>query len=613
MNDIDICKIEVCWGDIERCGCNSLLCLSRKEASVQTGNVIVYSKTFDFDTFDIKLEETIRKTSLFRKERIVRGALVFSEGQCSPWFTMSFCSAVSALRWLSEARCQKRENEILDRDKQVIEATERISFLQVENSQLQTTIETLQKQIEKLTLQHKSRETRIAFDSVIHDISKFSDNTTVCNSSKTQCSQTTEDGIVLSEEQMGAIYRMENSMDNLFITGKAGTGKSIVLRHFVNTTKKNVAVLAPTGIAAINVKGVTIHSFFGLDTTVLDVKEITASPQQKEKLKTVSTIIIDEISMVRVDVFDAIDVILRQTHNNHLPFGGCQMIVFGDLYQLPPVVGREASVRSFLLSRYSSIFFFGAPSYQQNPFATINLTQVYRQTNPLFIELLNRIRVGDVDTTVLRELNRRCMPIPNKEKILYLTEKNENADKINKERMTQLPGQEFTYRAVITGDFGKASQYPTDEFLNLKVGAQVMMLRNDPNKQWFNGTVGVVAALTSESIKVTIMNNTYSVDRETWTKYDYEFNEDQQKLIKKEVGQFNQFPVRLAYAITIHKSQGKTYDSIILKYDSKAFAAGQTYVALSRCKTYEGLYLEKPLTLEDIKVNREVADFMSSF
>lgn len=627
MDNNIVLNIPIRWYNKNNNLTDCIMHISHTIISVSFNNSLVFSSSYDVNFIGIEFEEQVAKTSLFSKEKIIRGCFVISENKHSPWFVVSFLNAIRIKDFISDfqqetlrAKIENQNKQLEDlnakiekQNKNAKEAFNHIQTLETKNAQLEATVLSLKKQNEKLSdirnKQSSLSKADIAFNSVLHDISKFSDNMVVSNNNPAL--ETTAEGITLSKEQTAAINAMESSSDNFFVTGKAGTGKSVVLRHFVNTTKKNVAVLAPTGIAALNVKGATIHSFFGLKNEVINVDEIEVSDKKKESLKNVDTIIIDEISMVRVDVFDAIDVILKQVHENSLPFGGCQIIVFGDLYQLPPIVEKDTSVHEFLLSRYSSFFFFGTKLFKTNPFRIINLTQVFRQNNPMFIDLLNRIRIGDVNEYVLKEINKRCLPAPQKESILYLTEKNASADKINKEQMQKLPGEQFTYRATIIGNFGKPSQYPTDEFLRLKVGAQVMMLRNEPNKLWVNGTIGIIAALNPNSIAVTIKGTTHTIDKETWKKYEYEFDSKENKLIKVEVGQFNQFPVKPAYAITIHKSQGKTYDKVILKYDGNAFAAGQTYVALSRCSSYEGLYLEKPLTLEDIKVNQEIVNFMS--
>ena len=425
------------------------------------------------------------------------------------------------------------------------------------------------------------------------------------------------EGINLSQEQSNVVDLLENSNDSFFVTGKAGTGKSVVLRYFVANTKKNVVVLAPTGIAALNVKGQTIHSFFGMETAVQNPYDSISlhknlSLKRIAIMKSLDAIVIDEISMVRADVLDMIDAKMKVARENGQPFGGCQMIFFGDLFQLPPVDEKDKKSQAYIHDTYHTIFFFGAPACRVKPPRIIELTNVFRQNDQEFIDALNAFRIGNANEKHIDNINMRVGESKPSSGIITLVATNAVANRINQENLAKLTLPEFEYFGEITGNFPVAD-YPTDLIMKLRVGAQIMMLKNDPNKNWVNGTLGIVSYLSNELIKIKIHNREYSIDKETWSRYEYDYDPVQQKLQKKEVGSFKQFPIRLAYAITIHKSQGQTYDAAIVDYsEARAFTAGQTYVALSRCKTLERLYLTDPIQPSDIKVNQEVLDYMNN-
>lgn len=422
----------------------------------------------------------------------------------------------------------------------------------------------------------------------------------------------------LDPEQSAIFKLLETTSDNYFITGKAGTGKSFLLRHFVSNTKKNLAVIAPTGIAAINVEGETIHRFFGLDIAVQmpedrDAVSKNMSQERLRILRSLDCLIIDEISMVRVDVMCMIDAKLRYARKQpKLPFGGCQIVVFGDLYQLPPVTDRNnPNVLEYLMATYHTIFFFGAPAVTQKPFVVKELSTIHRQTDRMFIDILNQIRVGKDYEHCLSDLNAAVGRKVDDERCLSLVPTNKAAAKINAARLEAIPCEETLYEGDIYGDFSKEDM-PTEYYLRLKPGAKVMMLRNDQEKRWVNGTIAIIDHLTNDQIFVRINGIVYSVDRAVWDKHKYVWDKDKHRLTKQKVGYFQQFPVKLAYAITIHKSQGQTYDTAIVDYsEGGAFAAGQTYVALSRCKSFDKLSLTIPLTPEDIHVSQEVIAFMN--
>lgn len=432
----------------------------------------------------------------------------------------------------------------------------------------------------------------------------------------------TVDGIELSQEQAQAYRLAEGTNLNLYVTGKAGTGKSVVLRYFRKHTNKRVAVLAPTGVAAINVDGQTIHSFFHLKPELLvdfDVSQIKGFDKLADKIRFFNTIVIDEISMVRADVLDAIDVILRKVHKNEgVPFGGCQMIFFGDLYQLPPVVTNKD--RKLFASKYETSFFFGSKSVNYNTFNLIELTQVFRQKDGAFIETLNMIREGEASEETLRLLNNRVNVEMPKEHCIILTLIRSTARKINADNLQKLPGPSQIYEAEIQGDFFAREEQdddhepPVERNLELRVGAKIIMMVNDKERRWVNGTMGTIEELHPNEIKVRIKDRTYSINKYTWSKYRYEYNRVSKQLIQYEIASFTQYPIALAYAITIHKSQGQTYDRVKIDFaDRNAFAEGQTYVALSRCKSLDGLYLMKDIERKDIIVSQEVKRWMNEF
>lgn len=429
--------------------------------------------------------------------------------------------------------------------------------------------------------------------------------------------------IILGEEQKRVYDFMSQTEENLFITGKAGTGKSVLLQYFVRHTNKQVAVVAPTGVAALNIGGQTIHSFFGLKLGIQNTDDISLvrdmGNKKREILKTIDILIIDEVSMVSADVMDMIDAKLKYARESYEPFGGCQIILFGDLYQLPPVVTAGAGFR-FLEDKYRTIYFFGAQEIRKHPFRRIELQEIFRQIDdPEFVEILNKIRIGDVDNKVLEDINFCCVRIPKDEQYVTLTGNNASADRINREKLNSLQTKEYTYIGEVKGDI-KQSDMPTALELKLKVGAHVMMLKNDhtdntsTNKKekarWVNGTLGIVSELSEQLIKVEINGVKHVIEKETWEKYQYMYDSSTKTLVKEVVATFRQYPLRLAYAITIHKSQGQTYETVKIDLSQGAFANGQVYVALSRCRNMKSLYLTVPLKLQDIRVSQEVKSYM---
>ena len=430
--------------------------------------------------------------------------------------------------------------------------------------------------------------------------------------------------VELSDEQQRVYNIMESTYDNMFITGKAGTGKSVLLQYFVHHTAKEVAVVAPTGVAALNVGGQTINSFFKIDLGVQnpkDEKKVTdfGGNQRKKLMKELDTLVIDEVSMVRADLMDMIDAKLKIARNNKEPFGGCQLIVFGDLYQLPPVVSDNQVLR-YLKDKYGTIYFFGAPVIQSHPFRIIELQHVFRQKDAEFIEILNSIRLGKVSSELLADINNRCVRPPENKQYITLTGRNMIADRINQRNLNLLNSQLYSYDGTLQGDI-KQSGLPTDMNLGLKVGAQVMMIKNDRTHdpetgdshpmRWVNGSLGTVSSLTSSEVEVKIGERRYKVNQEIWEKAKYDYDNQTKQLEKTVVARFMQYPIKLAYAVTIHKSQGQTYDAVKIDLSSGAFATGQTYVALSRCRSMSMLYLTTPLRPRDIMVSPEVVKYMA--
>lgn len=416
--------------------------------------------------------------------------------------------------------------------------------------------------------------------------------------------------ITLSEEQLKVYEALENHNLSLFLTGRAGTGKSQLIKYFINHTKKNVVLLAPTGIAAINIGGQTINRFFRIfESGVYDPDTILKDFEEdhydlRKAVKKLDTIIIDEISMVRVDMFYTIDRMCQTFRGNDSPFGGIQIILVGDLYQLPPVINDD-SIKKYLINTYGNIYFFNSPNITK-VMRAYQLKTIYRQSDDQFKTLLNNVREGTNLIPTIDLLNKRVIPYTGIENIILISARNAEADNYNAEHLAKINSPMQTYTATIHGDM---QAYPTDVILRLKVGAQVMMLTNDVDGRWVNGTLATISSLKNK-VEVEIQGNKYELTPFTWKSSTYELNADN-KMESKISGSFTQYPIKLAWAITIHKSQGQTYDKCKIKI-KHAFAHGQTYVALSRCRSFDTMYLDNKLSLRDVIIDPAVKQFMQN-
>jgi len=426
--------------------------------------------------------------------------------------------------------------------------------------------------------------------------------------------------IDFNPEFQRALTLMEDSARNIFITGRAGTGKSTLLNYFRDNTSKKVVILAPTGVAAVNVAGQTIHSFFHFKPNVTPTSIKKKKSEGKEKAtiyKKLETIVIDEVSMVRADLLDCVDKFLR-LNGPHAKqsFGGVQMIFIGDLYQLPPVI--SGAERGIFRSHYASPYFFSAKVFPQLELEFIELEKVYRQKDNEFVRLLNTIRNRTATDNDLTFFNRRCDPsfsASADDFYLSLTSTNDLADGINEQRLSELPGKMWKAEGDIIGDFGK-EYLPTAVELKLKKGAQIMLLNNDSYGQWINGTIGKVKKFEKddddEDVIVAELDNGETARISPYTWKIYKFFLKNEELRSEEVGSFRQYPVRLAFAVTIHKSQGKTFEKVVIDVGRGTFAHGQMYVALSRCTTLEGIVLKQPLKKSHILMDWQVVKFLTS-
>ena len=413
----------------------------------------------------------------------------------------------------------------------------------------------------------------------------------------------------LSDEQQRVFDLIENTREHLFVTGRAGTGKSTLLNHLSWNTDKQIVICAPTGVAALNVGGQTIHSLFRLPIGVIADSDLDQPPELRKLLNTIDTLVIDEISMVNADLLDGIDRSLRQARQRRSePFGGVQVVLFGDPFQLAPVPG-DPEERAYFADRYRSLWFFDALVWQEAPLRIIELGRIHRQSDERFKWMLNAVRFGMVTKEIADVLNAAGARTPPENDAITLATRNDTVNRINQTALARLKGPVKTASAEISGDFGGRA-YPADVNLELKIGAQVMFLRNDAEQRWVNGTVGTVTKISS-TVWVEVDGEVHEVDPVAWEKHRYSYAPESKQLTKEVIGEFTQFPLRLAWAVTIHKSQGQTYDEAVVDLGARVFSPGQTYVALSRLTSLSGLYLTRPLRPSDIIVDPAVRTFMS--
>ena len=443
--------------------------------------------------------------------------------------------------------------------------------------------------------------------------------------------------VTLSSEQQALFDYIEGSENNIFVTGRAGTGKSTLLTYLIENTKKKVAVCAPTGVAALNVGGVTIHSLFGFPFGILGTEDIGRhlNRRTREVLAAIDMLVIDEVSMVNADLMDTMSRAMGIARGRRkLPFGGAQVVMFGDPYQLAPVPGNNEE-RAYMAENYQSNWFFDAHVWREDSLERYELSEIFRQHDEHFKEILNAIRDGSCTQEMLDYINQCGNRFPPHDDVIRLATINESVNSVNRHRMARLESKPKTFNAVFSAADEKAfgRTLPADPVLELKVGAQVMFIKNDdsstiknPNgtgllKRWVNGTIGTVVDLPrSGGVVVEVDGETFDVGRSTWEKVRYEIDEQfdealgrvKEVLIAVPLAEFQQIPLRLAWAVTVHKSQGQTYDEVVIDMGRGAFSPGQTYVALSRVRSLDGLYLTRAIRMSDIMVDQDVLRFMSS-
>lgn len=427
--------------------------------------------------------------------------------------------------------------------------------------------------------------------------------------------------IEINREFARALEGIAGGRGNLFITGKAGTGKSTLLEYYREHASDTPVILAPTGVAALNVGGETVHRFFGfgIDVTPEKVRDSRRKPRWPGVYKKLRTLIIDEASMLRADLLDCVDMFLRKHGPTPgAPFGGVQMVFVGDLYQLPPVV--TSGEREIFRSVYETPYFFSARALADGDLEIIELEKVYRQEDAGFVALLNSVRNDSVDDADVEHLNARVDPRfepPDDVFFISLTTTNRNADRINGDRLASLPGLRSVSVAEISGDFGR-EHYPTATDLAFKAGAQIMMLNNDSMGRWVNGSLGVIESVAGwqggrHGVTIRLRDRPAAVEVEPHTWEVIRFALQAGEITSEPVGRFTQLPFRLAWAVTIHKSQGKTFDNVVIDLERGAFAAGQTYVALSRCTSFEGIVLRRPVKRSSIRADWRIQRFLTGY
>jgi ATP-dependent exoDNAse (exonuclease V) alpha subunit len=443
--------------------------------------------------------------------------------------------------------------------------------------------------------------------------------------------------VTLSKEQQALFDYIEGSENNIFVTGRAGTGKSTLLSFLIENTKKKVAVCAPTGVAALNVGGVTIHSLFGFPFGILGTEDIARhlNRRTREVLAAIDMLVIDEVSMVNADLMDTMSRAMGIARGRRkLPFGGAQVVMFGDPYQLAPVPGNNEE-RAYMAENYQSNWFFDAHVWREDSLERYELSEIFRQHDEHFKEILNAIRDGSCTQEMLDYINKCGNRFPPHDDVIRLATINDSVNSVNRHRMARLETKPKTFNAIYSAADEKAfgRNLPAEPVLELKVGAQVMFIKNDdsstvknPNgtgllKRWVNGTIGTVVDLPSSGgVVVEVDGETFDVGRSTWEKVRYEIDEQfdealgrvKEVLVAVPLAEFQQIPLRLAWAVTVHKSQGQTYDEVVIDMGRGAFSPGQTYVALSRVRSLEGLYLTRVIRMSDVMVDQDVLRFMST-
>jgi len=422
-------------------------------------------------------------------------------------------------------------------------------------------------------------------------------------------------GVQPTSEYQAALDFLRAGDGHLFVTGRAGTGKSTLLRALRDLIRDELVILAPTGLAAVNVGGQTIHSFFGFPPRLIREDDIRRS-RNGRVMRKLKLLVIDEVSMVRSDLMWAIDQSLRVNRGRpREPFGGVRLLLFGDLHQLPPVV-QEAEVAEHLESSHGGPFFFNVSSLREGAGTSLlELTHVFRQRDAALLSVLNRVRDGDADETDLAVLNARVSPVrtlAEGEPFVILTPTNAAAHRINTAFLNALPGKAREYPAAVTGDFNQAA-HPTDQTLLLKPGAKIILLRNDADRRWVNGTIAHISRLEPDQVWVEVDGKDYEIEPVSWEARRYAYDQAEQKIVETVAGTFRQYPLRLAWALTIHKSQGLTLDKVYIDLGRGTFAHGQTYVALSRCRSLEGIALARPLKPQDILFDKSAMGYRDVF
>ena len=418
-----------------------------------------------------------------------------------------------------------------------------------------------------------------------------------------------------TSEYHAAIDFLRHEKGHLFVTGRAGTGKSTLLRALRDVLEDEMVVLAPTGLAAVNVGGQTIHSFFGFPPRLIKPDDIRRS-RNGNLMRRLKLIVIDEVSMVRSDLMWAIDQSLRVNRGRPRDaFGGVRLVMFGDLHQLPPVV-QEPEAAEYLEANFGGPFFFSVGALREGVGTfLLELSQVFRQSDAALVSVLNRVRDGNVTEDDLSLLNTRVSPVRTLgegENYVILTPTNAAAQRINLAYLEALPGKSNTYRAGVTGEYSPSAQ-PTDAELTLKVGAKVILLRNDPDGRWVNGTIAHIARLEDKRVWVQVAGKEHEVEQAAWEQHRYAYDTAAEKIVETVLGTFRQFPLRLAWALTIHKAQGLTLEKVYIDLGRGTFAHGQAYVALSRCKSLAGLALARPLRPADVLFDQAALGYRRAF